>query len=712
MSRGAELALILSLVDEVSKTAKGIKGELLDVGKTSQGLQGMLADVGGGLAKIGTTAIVGGIAAASAAVTGLGLAMGKLAIDALPLQNIRGAFAGITGDADAMLDVLRRGSLGMVKDVELMKSYNTAAQLVGKTFADQLPTAMGYLSKVSAATGQDMGYMIDSLVKGVGRLSPMILDNLGIQVALSDATARAAEMFGVEADQLTKAQIQAGMMDVVLEKLAANTASMPEVAGTAAQQWAALGVTFGNVKDSIGLALIPALQAFLGPVASLAEEHGPRLAALFEEMIVPAIELVAQGLLDIAHGIGALAGGDLASFLELLWNGLYQVGEALGLADEQMRPFLDGITELGWAIGSFVQDTLIPFVQDHAEELKGALIAIGAVLAGAAIVSGVLAVAIAALANPITLVIAAVGLLGAAWAGNWGGIQDKTQAVIDWIMPFIEGALEFIRGLWAEHGDAVIDTVQGLWQGAQDATAAAWEWLQGAARAALAAIQAFWRDHGATVMRVLANSWDTIKAVFEGAFRILQALVRAVIAAFQGDWREFGVQLRVIVDTIWETIKRVFRNAFDSIRAIVGDLVRTIITKFKEIDWGAVGKSVIDGIASGIRNAAGFLADAARAAARAALDAAKGFLGIGSPSRLAAEMIGAPFVQGIEAGIARAMPSLRAQVQMQMGDLARGGQAGVSNVTYTRNYYLTANYGRYESELSLRDTVRALSMVG
>jgi hypothetical protein len=40
--------------------------------------------------------------------------MGKLAVDALPLQGIEGAFAGITGDAETMLAALREGSQGMV----------------------------------------------------------------------------------------------------------------------------------------------------------------------------------------------------------------------------------------------------------------------------------------------------------------------------------------------------------------------------------------------------------------------------------------------------------------------------------------------------------------------------------------------------------------------------------------------------------------------
>jgi len=150
---------------------------------------------------------------------------------------------------------------------------------VGKDFAVQLPEAMGMLSKVAAATGEDIGFLLDSLVVGVGRLSPMILDNLGIQVSLAEATERAAEMFGVEADELTKAQQQAGMMSVVLEKLRENTAAMPDVADTAAGRWAALRAQFIDLRDEIGLALLPALNAILTTLIPLVEQYAPLLAA-------------------------------------------------------------------------------------------------------------------------------------------------------------------------------------------------------------------------------------------------------------------------------------------------------------------------------------------------------------------------------------------------------------------------------------------------
>lgn len=70
------------------------------------------------------------------------------------------------------------------------------------------------------------------------------------------------------------------------------------------------------------------------------------------------------------------------------------------------------------------------------ESFKGALLGIGAVLAAgvfAAIVAGILA-----LLTPINLIIAGAALLGAAWMGNWGGIQEKTFAVWAVVQPILQ----------------------------------------------------------------------------------------------------------------------------------------------------------------------------------------------------------------------------------------------------------------------------------
>jgi len=80
-------------------------------------------------------------------------------------------------------------------------------------------------------------------------------------------------------------------------------------------------------------------------------------------------------------------------------------------------------------------------------------------------------------------------------------------------------------------------------------------------------------------------------------------------------------------------------------------VVSAIVNHFKQVNWGSVGKAVISGIAKGIRNGISSIATAAKEAAKSALDAAKNFLGINSPSRVFRDKIGGGITEGMAAGI-------------------------------------------------------------
>ncbi len=258
----------------------------------------------------------------------------------MPLEGVAGAFEGITEAAgttsEAVLEDFKTFSAGMITNADAMSSFNTAAQLVGKQFALELPEAMGYLSKVSAATGQDMGFMLDSLVKGVGRLSPMILDNLGIQVDLTAAYEAYGQEIGKTAGELTKAEQQTALMNQVMQLLAENTAAMPEVAGTAAAAFGAFQTTLQDTKDAIGLALLPVVTPLLQAFADLAQKVLPPLVSFLTESVIPAIAgLVAwfrDEVMPRLQETGRVLRETLGPAFKELWDAIKLVIEALGIS--------------------------------------------------------------------------------------------------------------------------------------------------------------------------------------------------------------------------------------------------------------------------------------------------------------------------------------------------------------------------------------------
>lgn len=209
----------------------------------------------------------------------------NLAKETAPLEGISAQFSILTqnveGGTQGMLMALQAGASGMIPIRDLMKQYNSAAALVNDQFANNLPQALRLLGKVSAATGEDMNYLLDSLVRGVGRVSPMVIDNLKIQVSETEAAARAAEMYGKKTEALTKLEKQTALNTLVMEKLEEKFGALPDIGGTTTAQFAMLSANMQNLTDIFGQALLPAvntvlvsLNGMLGAITQLVSEGG------------------------------------------------------------------------------------------------------------------------------------------------------------------------------------------------------------------------------------------------------------------------------------------------------------------------------------------------------------------------------------------------------------------------------------------------------
>lgn len=282
-------------VQSINKGNEATRRSMGDVAQGSKKLDLGLAALTGGmqaLASKGIDLLLGGLKK-------LGKEVYQMASEAGVVAGLKGAFEGLSASIGVtgkeMLQKFKVATGGMVTMKDAMMSFNKAAQLISTDFATMIPDAMGYLSKVSRATGTSLDYLLDSLVIGVGRLSPMILDNLSIQVSLGEASARAAEMFGVSTKALSKQQKQLGMANVVMEKLAINTAHMPGVTGTVTAAMASLGTSVKDVRTEIGLRFLPLLSEGMGVMNTLSSAVLPKL--------IPLAEGVANALMGIVEWV-------------------------------------------------------------------------------------------------------------------------------------------------------------------------------------------------------------------------------------------------------------------------------------------------------------------------------------------------------------------------------------------------------------------------
>lgn len=127
-----------------------------------------------------------------AAITSMGSALREVASQGAKLGPLRQGFDLMQGGAEAaqrQLDRMRLTTRGLVDDLALMTAANRGALLGLTDMGIDMAELAGIATTLGRAVGQDAAKSTDDLTVALARQSPMILDNLGIKMSLSDANA-------------------------------------------------------------------------------------------------------------------------------------------------------------------------------------------------------------------------------------------------------------------------------------------------------------------------------------------------------------------------------------------------------------------------------------------------------------------------------------------------------------------------------------------
>lgn len=256
--------------------------------------------------------------------------------------------------------------------------------------------------------------------------------------------------------------------------------------------------------------------------------------------------------------------------------------------------------------------------------------------------------------------------------------MDAVGAVIrTTVGPMLEAAMGWFNGF----GDAVDKQTSGPLNFFNAWIAQNMPRIQKIVDTVLSAITAFWEEHGAAIVAAVQTYFGWIMQFWEMMFRTLLNIVQVFLQVLTGDWEGAGQTLQSIVRDWQTTLTNIFRQ-----------VVQAIADVWTSIDWGGIGRGIMEGIGNGLSNAGGWLADQARQAAWNALDAAKAALGIHSPSAVAAAEVGVPFAEGIGVGMQKAIAGVTRSMDAMLGGMVAGlsvpepAMAGAS-VSITQQFY-------------------------
>lgn len=269
-------------------------------------------------------ALPAGALAAVGAVVAIGAAFVALGNRGAALIGLAESFDRLTNSVGitsaTLLKDLRAAAAGTVSDFDLIRRANFAlAGAVGEfgtQFAEKLPKLLEIARVQARATGQDVNYLFQSLVTGVKRGTPLLIDNTGIVLKVSQANQDYAESLGKTVEQLTSEEKQIALLNATLEAGQTAIDALGNAHETAAEKIARGQATITNILDTLAVAVQPAYEGILdannnllGQFDQLAKALGPvitEIANFIGGLVANTINwlsMLLQPVVDIISGI-------------------------------------------------------------------------------------------------------------------------------------------------------------------------------------------------------------------------------------------------------------------------------------------------------------------------------------------------------------------------------------------------------------------------
>lgn len=603
---------------------------------------------------------------------------------------------------------------------------------LGKAYVQIIPSAKGIGGAISkelggeaGSAGKSAGLNIAGAIKGaiaaagIGTALKSALEaggNLqqsfgGLETLYGDA-ADAAKKYAVEAAQAgisanTYAEQAVSFGAALKSAFSGDTAKAAEAANTAimdmADNAAKMGTPIENIQtayqgfakgqyqllDNLKLGYggtKTEMQRLLADASKLSgvEYNIDNLGDVYD-----AIHVIQQDL-----GLTGVAAAEASTTFTGSFEAMKAAGENLmaSLAlGQDLGPSLDA---LGQTVSAFVFNNLFPMIQNIISSIPGLL-------------GGISDFIVQAIPSVMQSAVSLVSSIGEAFfTFDWWGLASN-------IIDALSGAIDSAAGSIMGSDTTVIDTfINNLTNGFPQLLSKGVDLLLKIVEGILKALPSLITTAGTlltTISTTIINFLPTILEngsrlvlnLIDGIIRNLPSIVQSVVRVITTFVATIGQNLPTILSQGIIIVGKLVAGLIQAIPQIVGaipQLISAIVNGFGNFDWWSIGKNIVKGIANGLKEAAGMIADAARDAARRAFEAAKDFLGIDSPAKK-----GIYIGNMYDAGIAEGITKNQSLIDNAMSDLDKNAFEG---------FKASANYefGSSESDNRLDELITLLKI--
>ena len=224
----------------------------------------------------------------------------------------------------------------------------------------------------------------------------------------------------------------------------------------------------------------------------------------------------------------------------------------------------------------------------------------------------------------------------------WNAISGFFKKWWPLLLVIFATPIAILMSIWNHFHKEITDTAKAVWDGLKTFFKAVWDGIKVVAGAV-------WDGIKLTIIKPMQSLWDWLKSIWHTISGWLTSIWHGIQSVAGTVWS--GIKFAMInpLMSAWRTITSTMGKIADSIsKGLHGawNQVKNVGSWFLSI-----GQAIVEGIIHGVENSAGGLFNSLKGLASDALGAAKSFLGINSPSKVFASIVGRAIPEGIAKGV-------------------------------------------------------------
>lgn len=287
------------------------------------------------------------------------------------------------------------------------------------------------------------------------------------------------------------------------------------------------------------------------------------LAISFGELLMPAIKQIVGWVQTFVDWLNGLDDGTKKTIV------------TIGLLAAALGPVLIVIGKVISAVGTIM--TVVPKIAGVINTVKGAFAALNTTM----------------LANPITLIIAAIAALVAAFIYLWNNCDGFRQFWIElW-----ENVKQVAVTAWT----AIKDFFSQVWEAIKMIFSTVFEVIKTLVTTYFNLYKTIIETIFNVIQTVITTAWEAIKGVFTTVFEVIKTLVTTYFNIYQTIIQTVLTIIQTVVTTVWNTIKTVITTVMTAIQTIFSTVWNAIKTIISNVVSGI--KALITGNFEGVKNA-------------------------------------------------------------------------------------------------------------